>query len=552
LSEYSAALAAHDEHPSRLREYALTLLALGLTALAVLALNKIVGGAATPALFAIPVVWAAWTFGLGPGLAAAAGSCVLAWWLSWDAMALDPATLGVVAAVCLVLAVLAATARRGRRAEEEHAYLAAVVGSTDDAIVTKDLNGVIRSWNAGAERLFGYTASEIIGRPITTLMTPDRYPEETDILARISRGERVEHFETVRRAKDGRAVNISVTISPVRGPSGAIIGASKIARDIRERQRADEARARLAAIVESSDDGIISKNLDGVIQSVNAGAQRIFGYRADELVGQPVTILIPQERQSEETEILARLRRGERIDHFETVRLAKGGRLVDVSLTISPIRDAHGRIIGASKVARDITESKRAAKALATYQEWLRVTLSSIGDAVIASDAAGNVTFMNAVAERLTGWTTAEAIGQPLATVFQIVDEKTRQPAENVAEKVIRSGHTMGLANHTLLVGRDGTETPIADSAAPIQTDDGAILGVVLVFHDVTEARRAEAALAEQREWLETTLQSIGDAVIATDARGNVVFMNPVAEHLTGWRMADAQGRACDARGYPP
>jgi PAS domain S-box-containing protein len=305
------------------------------------------------------------------------------------------------------------------------------------------------------------------------------------------------------------------------------------------------AEAFLAAIVESSDDAIIAKNLDGIIQSCNSAAERLFGYTADELIGQSVRILIPPERQTEEDAILARLRRGERIDHFETVRLAKDGHEIDISLTVSPVRDATGAIIGVSKTARDITAQKRAAAALAAQQEWFRVTLASIGDGIIASDAAGQVTYMNAVAETLTGWTNDSAKGLPLADVFHIVNEKTRQRVDNPAALVLRSGNIMGLANHTVLIHRDGTERPIADSAAPILDDTGRILGVVLVFRDFSGQRRAEEAIAEQREWLETTLESIGDAVIATDVRGRIVFMNPVAEHLTGWRLDAARDRAC-------
>src|SRR5688572_16787841 len=305
------------------------------------------------------------------------------------------------------------------------------------------------------------------------------------------------------------------------------------------------AQAYLAAIVESSDDAIISKNLDGIIQSANAAAGRLFGYTAGELIGRSVRILIPPDRQSEEDKILARIRRGERVDHFETVRVAKDGRLIDISLTVSPVRDASGAIIGVSKVARDITERKQAAAALAAQREWFRVTLASIGDGIIASDPDGRVTYMNGIAEGLTGWTSESAQGLPLADVFEIVNETTRQPVDNPAGLVIRTGRILGLANHTLLINRDGTERPILDSAAPILGESGNILGVVLVFRDVTEQRRAEEAIAEQRKWFATTLESIGDAVIATDVRGRVVFMNPVAEHLTGWRIEAARDRAC-------
>jgi PAS domain S-box-containing protein len=310
-------------------------------------------------------------------------------------------------------------------------------------------------------------------------------------------------------------------------------------------RQAEYAQAYLAAIVESSDDAIVAKDLNGIITSCNQAAVRLFGYTPAELIGQSIRILIPADRQAEEDEILRRIRRGERVDHFETVRLAKSGRAIDISLTVSPVRDASGATIGVSKTARDITERKRAAAALAAQQEWSRVTLGSIGDGIIASDPDGRVTYINGVAESLTGWSNDAATGRPLAEVFHIVNETTRQRVENPAGIVIRSGRILGLANHTVLISRDGTERPITDSAAPIFDDAGKILGVVLVFRDFTEQRRAEEALAEQREWFETTLESIGDAVIATDVRGRIVFMNPAAEHLTGWPIDGARGRLC-------
>jgi PAS domain S-box-containing protein len=432
-----------------------------------------------------------------------------------------------------------------RQALAAQAYLAAIVESADDAIISKNLDGVIQWCNAAAERLFGYTAAELVGRSVRMLIPPDRQSEEDDILARLRRGQRVEHFETVRLAKGGRPLDVSLTVSPVRDSSGGIIGASKIAREIGERRRAAAAQAYLAAIVESSEDAIIAKDLNGFIQSCNRSAERVFGYTSAELVGRSVRILVPDDRQHEEDEILARLRRGERIEHFETVRVRKGGARIDISLTVSPVKDASGAIIGVSKVARDISAQKQAAAALSAQQAWFRVTLASIGDAVIASDPDGRVTFMNATAERLTGWAQRDALERPLEEVFRVINEETREPVDNPAMLVMRLGHVVGLANHTVLVARSGAERPIADSAAPIRDRAGNVLGVVLVFRDVSEERRVEEAIAEQREWLETTLESIGDAVIATDVQGEVVFMNPVAEHLTGWRAEAARGRPC-------
>jgi PAS domain S-box-containing protein len=242
--------------------------------------------------------------------------------------------------------------------EEAMSHLAAIVESSEDAIVSKTLNSTILTWNTGAEHVYGYTAAEAIGRQMTLLLPEDRPDEEAEILERIGRGERVEHFETVRRTKHGSHIDVSLTISPIRDKSGRIIGASHVARDITERKRIDERLRQLAAIVESSEDAIISKTLDGIIRTWNTGAEHTYGYTAAEAIGRPMTFLLPEDRPDEEKEILQRIGRGERVDHFETVRRTKNGGHIDVSLTISPIRDKSGRIIGASHVARDVTERR--------------------------------------------------------------------------------------------------------------------------------------------------------------------------------------------------
>ena len=246
-----------------------------------------------------------------------------------------------------------------KRAEEATQRLASIVDSSDDAIISKGLDGIIRSWNSAASRLFGYEAAEVIGKPVTILIPQDRQDEETFILQQIRRGERIEHYETVRRRKDGGLIDVSLTVSPIRNAQGKIIGASKIARDITKRKREINAALLLASIVETSDDAIISKTLDGIITSWNKGAERIFGYMAEEIIGKSIKVLIPREYHAEEDTILDRLRRGQRIEHYETIRQRKHGSLINVSLTVSPVADPQGKIVGASKIARDITERKR-------------------------------------------------------------------------------------------------------------------------------------------------------------------------------------------------
>lgn len=380
---------------------------------------------------------------------------------------------------------------------DSDAFLAAIVNSSADAILTKDLKGVITSWNASAGRIFGYTAEEAIGQPVTLLFPRDRYDEEPTILARIQRGEEVGHYETVRRRKDGTLINISLTVSPIRNATGVVIGASKIAReitkqkqeqerfrvtlssiadavvstdaagvitfmnpvaegligwaketalglhidevvvlrdehsrqrvasalpealptsrtissnhqtlliaktgeeiaveknvapiqatdrqasgavlvlrDVRAARAAEIAAARLAAIINGSDDAIVSKNLNGIVTSWNPGAERVFGYTEREMIGHPIVKLLPPDRLNEEQDILARLQRGERVDHFQTIRRRKDGKLIHVSLTISPIRDKKGVVIGASKIARDITILREAHQTLESHARELEM-----------------------------------------------------------------------------------------------------------------------------------------------------------------------------------
>jgi PAS domain S-box-containing protein len=261
-------------------------------------------------------------------------------------------------------AVIARALSARRQEETAAARLAAIVEGSDDAIVAKDLSGVVTAWNSAAERLFGYTASEMIGRSILTIIPPDLQHEEPMILGKIRAGERVTHYETQRLHKTGKRIDVALSMSPIRDRAGRVIGASKIARDVAEQRKMATARLMLAAIVESSDDAIISKNLDGVITSWNEAAERLFGYKPGEIIGQSVLRIIPRELHGEEPRIIAKLKNGERIDHYETRRLKKNGEMIDVSLTISPIRDQHGRVVGGSKILRDIRDRRLAEVAL--------------------------------------------------------------------------------------------------------------------------------------------------------------------------------------------
>jgi PAS domain S-box-containing protein len=222
----------------------------------------------------------------------------------------------------------------------------------------------VLTWNASAERLFGYTPEEMIGSSIYRLIPPDLHDEEREVLKQISQGNRVAHFETTRLRKDGTLFPVDITVSPIRDSTDRVVGASSIKRDVSARKIAAATSARLAAIVQSSDDAIVSKTLSGIVLDWNAAAERMYGIPASEMVGRSIYTLVPDELQQEEQTILERVARGEHVDHYETVRLRTDGQRINIALTLSPVIDPDGTVIGASSIQRDITERKRAEDAL--------------------------------------------------------------------------------------------------------------------------------------------------------------------------------------------
>ncbi|MDI1310267.1 MAG: EAL domain-containing protein [Methylotenera sp.] len=245
----------------------------------------------------------------------------------------------------------------------------------------------------------------------------------------------------------------------------------------------------LAAIIEDSEDAIITKSLDGVVLTWNPSAEAIFGYTAKEIVGKSVTAIFPPDKVDEELFILKKIKNNEHIKHYETERRHKSGKLIQVSVSLSPIKNVMGEIIAVSKIARDITQQKQLEQALVIEHERLRVTMDSIGDAVITTDIKGNVQYINPIAQSLTGWSAVEAKGLPLQQIFNIVNEVTRARCENPLKLCLIENPIVGLVSNTILINRDGTEYGIDESASPIRGVDGKTVGVVLVFHDVTMQR---------------------------------------------------------------
>jgi PAS domain S-box-containing protein len=338
-------------------------------------------------------------------------------------------------------------------AHDEHgmplAFLGAIVESSDDAIIGMTLEGLIISWNEAATRIFGHKQSDAVGQHITALIPPEFRDEEQRILDKVRRGERVDHFETTRATKDGRRVRVSLTLSPVRDATGLVIAASETARDIEAQKRAERATAQLAAIVESSEDAIVSKTLEGIVQSWNASAQRIFGYTPEEMIGKPITTIIPPEHHSEESMIIQRIRSGQPVEPFDTTRIAKDGRRIAISLTVSPIRNARGEVIGASKIARDITQRKRAERELVESRRRL------------ASEAAALVR----LSEASTRLWQSQSLASGLDEILRTVKELTGASKGNV-QLVNASRNTLSI------VAYDGFDAAFLAAFEHISIDD--------------------------------------------------------------------------------
>lgn len=254
----------------------------------------------------------------------------------------------------------------------DFARLSAIVTSSVDAIISTNFDGIIKSWNAAASDIFGFTSGEAIGKHLSIII-PEEFMEQEELhIGEIKKGSHVKNYETMRKRKDGSRFPSSITISPIKEAETHVIGISLIARDITERTIYEQKDYLLASIINSSDDAIISKDLDGIITSWNKGAEKIFGFSAVETLGKNITLIIPRHKLAEEVEIISRIRRGERVDHLETIRKTKAGNEINISVTVSPIKDKMGKITGASKVARDISQKVALEKQKQLYMDKLK------------------------------------------------------------------------------------------------------------------------------------------------------------------------------------
>jgi PAS domain S-box-containing protein len=377
-------------------------------------------------------------------------------------------------------------------------------------------DGTILRVNRAELDLLGYDREEYIGRNIAEFHADQDVI--ADILRRLTAGEVLRDYESRLRCKDG-SIKYVLIDSSVLWRDGRFAHTRCFTRDITDRKRADETQARLAAIVESSQDAIISKGIDQRIVSWNTGAERLFGHSAQDAIGQSITLIIPPDRHNEEAAIIERLRRGERIEHYETVRISKAGRLIDVSLTISPVRDGNGRIIGASKIVRDITDRKQIELAISRSEAQFRQLADALPQLIWTARPDGFVDYYNERWYEFTGFPRDEFGDQSWKPILHPDD---LQRCVDTYYGCIRSGKLYQIECRFKDRRSDGYRWFLS-RAHPVRDEQGQIVRWIGTYTDIDDNKRTEettrfladasAALAELSDYKRTLQKVAGLAV---------------------------------------
>jgi PAS domain S-box-containing protein len=432
--------------------------------------------------------------------------------------------------------------------KEGEAAARRLLSAVPAAIYTCDAAGRVTFYNETAVEMWGRRPR--LGHDLWCgswkIFTLDGDPLPLDrcpMAVALKEGRSIRGEEIIVERPDGVRRRIRPHPEPIRDASGAVVGAVNMLIDVTEQRQLEEAQARLAAIVECSDDAIVSKTLDGRITSWNSGAERIFGYTPEEVVGRSITLLIPNDRLTEEQTILQHIRRGERVEHYETVRVAKDGRQLDISVTVSPVRDGTGTIIGASKVARDITQRKAAQEALRRSERDLSDFFETATIGMHWVSPEGVILRANRAELDMLGYSAEDYVGRHItefhadeATITEILARLHR--GEDFVDFPARLRRKDGSLRHVLI-------------NSSVRREEGRFVHTRCFTRDVTPEVQAKAALQESEERLRALLTLLPVGVYACDAEGKITYFNRRAAALWGREPAlnDQHERFCAAFG---
>ena len=413
-----------------------------------------------------------------------------------------------------------------KRAIEQLEMLKVSIDNNFDAAFWMDTNNQFVFVNDTACRVLGYAREELLGQPVN-LVAPKATPQVLDEVWRQLRSTGFFNRESVHRRKDGSEFPVEIVASFVRF-EGKEFNCG-FARDISERKRLEQKQVELAAIVESSYDAIIGKSLAGIITSWNPGAEKIFGYSAAEAIGQPLLLIIPPEHQHEEAEILARIERGETVHHYETVRVRKDGCRIFISATISPLKDHVGSVIGASKIARDITSSRQVEEKLRETEANQRLLIDAVQEAFCLMKPDGSLTIVNQAFARRFGIQVDDLLG---VKGYDLAPAPVSERRREFYEQLLKSGQPITFQDQ-----RGGLD--LENRIYPARNSAGEITHFAIFSQDITGRNRAELRLREQAELLDQA----SDAIFVTNFNNRITYWNRSAERLFGWTADQALGQ---------
>lgn len=421
-----------------------------------------------------------------------------------------------------ILGLVITDLRERRRTEADTARLAAIVTSSNDGILSKNLNGIITGWNRGAERMFGYTADEIIQQPISVLIPAEKMDEERMIIETIATGEAIRSFDTLRLRKDGSVVPVSVSVSPIRNEQGKVVGASTIIQDISERKQAEEdfrkSEERFHTVFDVSTVGKSLTAPDGRMIKINRAFAAMLGYTIEEMQGLNYVHVTHPDDLDENRSYVRRLLEGEREGfRWEKRYLHKDGHVVWADVSTTLVRDSERNPLYLITSIMDITERKR----LDVLLRRMYSAVDQSANSVVITNLEGNIEYVNPRFTEVTGYTSDEVLGKN-PRILQSGQTPLRVYKE-MWNAITSGGQWRGELRNKKKNGELFWELA---SLSPVKDETGRIIGFLAVKEDITETKRMEAALAQERNLLRTLIDSLPDRIYAKDTEGRFILKN--------------------------